>query len=100
MGNWLGALSIVSLVLFFSTLLHWFCAGFVEISGPVSPSLLCNGLGLFSFVSVVFVSNLLNWFCADFVEIPVPHLPRRSVTGFVHCVGSFACFNSARLVLH
>ena len=81
MENGLVALSTVSVVLFFSTLLHWFCAGFVEIPGPVSLSTLCNGLGLFSIVSVVFVSHLLGWFCADFVEIPVPRLPGRWVPG-------------------
>ena len=65
----LGAFSSVSVFLFFSTLLDWFCDDFVEILGSVSPSLR-NGLGAFSSVSVVlFFSTLLDWFCDDFVEI-------------------------------
>ena len=68
--NGLRAYSSVSVVLFFSFLLDWFCADFVEIPGSVPPSLR-NGLGVFSSVSVVlFISTLLDWFCADFGEIP------------------------------
>ena len=59
----------MSVVLFFSILLDWFCDDFVEILGSVSPSLR-NGLGAFSSVSVIlFFSTLLDWFCDDFVEI-------------------------------
>ena len=67
--NGLRAFSSVSVVLFFSTLLDWFCDDFVEILSSVSPSLR-NGLRVFSSVSVVLLfSTLLDWFCDDFVEI-------------------------------
>ena len=65
----LGAFASVSVVLFFSTLLDWFCDEFVEILGSVSPSLR-NGLGAFPSVSVVLVfSTLIDWFCDGLVEI-------------------------------
>ena len=51
LGNGLGAFSSVSVVLFFSILLDWFCNDFVdEILGSVSPATLGNGLGAFSSV--------------------------------------------------
>ena len=78
--NALGAFYSVSVVLFFSTLLDWFCDDFVEIIGSVSPSLR-NGLGAFFSVSVVlFFPTLLDWFCDDFLRSSVP-CPRLRVTG-------------------
>ena len=65
----LGAFASVSVVLFFSTLLGFFCDDFVAIICSVSPSMR-NWLRVFPSVSVVlFFSTLLDWFCDDFVEI-------------------------------
>ena len=57
--NGLGAFSSVSVVLFFSTLLDWFCDDFVAILCSVSPATLCNGLGAFSTVSAAFYISML-----------------------------------------